>query len=120
LRRIPFIAIGVVHLMVGRFLVDIWRRGRTYYAVTPRRILILTKSSLKSVELRTLSEMSLKESRDGSGSLTFGPRPGLSRRKGDFSTLGGAPVVPTFEWLPDAVQVHATIRRAQGALERVA
>jgi hypothetical protein len=114
---IPFVVLGV-YLVVGRFFFDAWRRARIHYAVTPKRILILSRTSLKSVELRQLAELGLKESRDGSGSLTFGPQLALSQWMNNFSVWGGAPAVPTFESISDAAQVHATVRRAQAALER--
>jgi hypothetical protein len=114
---IPFVIIGL-YLIAGRFFVDAWRRARTYYAVTQKRILILSRTSLKSLELRQLSEMGLKESRDGSGSLTFGPQLSLSQWNNNFGIWGGTPVVPTFESIPAASQVHATVRRAQADLER--
>jgi len=116
---IPFVVIGL-YLIAGRFVFDAWRRARTYYAVTQRRILILSRASLKSVELRNLSEMNLRESRDGSGSLTFGPHLGLSQLNHSFGVWGGTPPVPTFEFIPDVGQVHATVRRAQAELERAA
>ena len=90
--------------------------------MTSRRILILSKSSLKSVELRQLSEMDLIESADGSGSLAFGPAPvlGLFQRGQGFGPWSGTPLVPTFEKIAGVNQVHALIRRAQADLERAA
>jgi hypothetical protein len=107
-----------VYLIVGQFFFDAWRRARIHYAVTPKRILILSRATLKSVELRQLAEVGLRESRDGSGSLTFGPQFALSQWMNNLGVWDGAPAVPTFESIPDSAQVHATVRRAQAALER--
>jgi hypothetical protein len=64
---IPFILIGI-HLLAGRFFVDALQRSKTFYAVTEDRILIVTNllsKNVKSVNLRTLGEISLGERNDG-------------------------------------------------------
>ena len=84
---IPFILIGI-HLLAGRFFVDALQRSKTFYAVTEDRILIVTNllfKNVKSVNLRTLGEISLGERNDGSGSILLGPvrysstGPGIAR-----------------------------------------
>jgi hypothetical protein len=72
---IPFVLVGV-YIIFGRFFVDAWQRVNISYAVTNERIIIRSGRLLKrvkSLNLRTLSDVSMEERRDGSGTITFGP-----------------------------------------------
>jgi hypothetical protein len=113
---IPFVLVGL-YLIIGRFFADAYLRARTRYAVTDQRVLIVTNlwnRQVKSISLRTLSEVSLRERADGSGSITFGPAPAFnsfalsgwpgSRQKGP----------PAFEFVKDVRNVYGLIRTSQG------
>ena len=106
---VPFVAIGL-YITVGRFFVDARVRERTAYGLTNERIVIVSglfKSSVKSLSLRTLSDMSLKERRDGSGTITFGPT-------GNFvASRNGRTAPPAFEGIAHARSVYEAIRDAQ-------
>jgi hypothetical protein len=104
---VPFLVIGA-YLLVGRFLYDAWRRGRTVYGLTDRRVLILRPSKQISLVLDRIGEMSLQERTNGRGSIVFGSS-GVNRQ----NAWGGEPVVPTFEFIADARAVYAAIRDAQ-------
>jgi len=70
---IPFVLVGL-YIVVGRFFVDARTRGRTFYGVTSERIIIISgvfSRQTKSLQLRTLSDISLTERADGSGTITF-------------------------------------------------
>lgn len=72
---IPFVLIGL-YMMVGRLLVDAYRRRSVYYAVTDQRILIYSGVSvreLKTLDLAVLPGVQLTEKRNGSGSILFIP-----------------------------------------------
>jgi hypothetical protein len=112
---IPFVLVGL-YLLIGRFFADAYLRARTRYAVTDQRVLIVTNlwnRQVKSISLRTLSEVSLRERADGSGSITFGPAPPFSsfaqsgwpgsRQKGS----------PAFEFVQDVRSVYGLIRTSQ-------
>jgi PH (Pleckstrin Homology) domain-containing protein len=111
---IPFIAVAV-YGVIGRFWGDAWQRARTTYAVTNDRIIInsgLFRSTSRSLTLRMLSDVSLDERKDGSGTITFGPgRWGL----GALTTARrrGGRVYPAFEMIPDARRVYVLIKEAQ-------
>lgn len=112
-----FLAVGL-YMLVGRFIHDGWLREHTFYAVTPTRALIVTRKAVQSIALDRLAEISLSESRDGSGSIVFGPRTLYDSEGEAISNASGAPAVPTFERIPAAGQVYATIRRAQAELAK--
>jgi hypothetical protein len=117
---VPFLLVGA-YLIIGRFFLDMYQRARTYYAVTDERIIIVTglvSREVKSLSLRTLAEITLREKADGIGTVTFGPVdpryamwawstpgwPGLSRR-----------LTPSFELIPNVRSVYDTIREAQAS-----
>jgi hypothetical protein len=111
---IPFVLMGT-YITVGRFWVDARRRAGTTYAVTSDRIIIssgVISPSSKSLNLRTLSDVTLQERPDGTGTITFGSVPAFA---GMFAGASwpGAPQVPSFEMIPDARRVYAIIRDAQ-------
>jgi hypothetical protein len=113
---IPFIVVGL-YITIGRFWIDARRRARTTYAVTSERIIInsgtFTRTS-KSLNLRTLSDVTLQEGADGRGTITFGPAPPFAAMYAGMSWPGVAQI-PAFEMIPDARRVYGIIRDAQRA-----
>lgn len=74
---IPFILFGAHHA-AGRPLLDAWRRARTCYAVSDRRVIIAGDRLgrvVQSVPLVELGEPRLIEEADGSGAVVFGAVP---------------------------------------------
>lgn len=72
---LPFIAVGL-YLVVGRFFVDAKQRESTYYAVTAERVLIVSglfTRKVQSLNLRTLSQVTLIGRPSGEGTIAFGP-----------------------------------------------
>ena len=64
------------YLVFGRFIVDSKRRGNTSYGITDQRVIIISGTFSRRVEslnLRTLSNLSLSQRRDKNGTITFGP-----------------------------------------------
>jgi len=113
---IPFVLYGL-HLIVGRFFVDAWQRGRTTYGVTSERIIIISNffnRKVKSLNLRALPEMTLDQKSDGSGAITFGAVEKVSRwDPNGFAGRRSRSVSPRFEMLEDAKKVYEIIREAQ-------
>ncbi len=111
---LPFVIIGL-YMLFGRFMVDARQRKRTYYAITDSRVLIVSglfSRKLKSLNLRTLSDISMSEKSDGSGYITFGPTYPF------MAFLGGAAwgsmyALPSFDLLPDVAKVYRIICDAQ-------
>jgi hypothetical protein len=113
---VPFVLFGL-YFVFGRFLTDARGRARTYYGVTNERILIvsgiLTRQT-KSLQLRTLADVSLTQRGDGSGTITFGSAPYINT----FFPAGSWPgagryAPPSFDLIERAKDVYDIIRKAQ-------
>ena len=108
---IPFVLVGL-YLIAGRFLYKRWRKGRTYYALTDRRVLVLTEGlrgrTLRAAFIDTIPAINHSIGRDGRGSITFG-NPSYASAFGNtgwdfFGGFYGAEV-PTFYDVNGASQV---------------
>jgi hypothetical protein len=113
---IPFVLVGI-YMIVGRFFWEAYRRSQTQYGVTSERVMILSKGrtvNLKSLQLRTLSDVSLTVRSDATGSIQFG-------NAGPFSGATwmaqsgwpGARAVPMFDTIEDAKRVYDLVCQAQ-------
>jgi hypothetical protein len=113
---IPFVLIGL-YLIFGRFLVDARQRAKTYYGVTNERVIIvagLFRRSIKSLNIDTLTDVSLTEKRDGTGTITLGPIPPWHGWMSGASWPGaGQYAAPALEHVDNARQVYDVIRTAQ-------
>jgi PH (Pleckstrin Homology) domain-containing protein len=113
---IPFVAMGL-YITIGRFFTDSMTRAKTCYALTDRRVLILSgllSRSSSSLPLRTLSGVSLSERSDGSGTITFGAQnPWNSWFAGTSWPGANRYQPPSFELISDARRVQARILEAQ-------
>ena len=114
---LPFVAMGL-YLIFGRFLVDRKQREKTTYGVTNERVIILSgifRSTVKSLSLNSLADLSLAERSDGSGTIQFGsatmvPPWLMGARWPGVEAMGP----PCFESIPRARSVYDLIRSAQG------
>jgi hypothetical protein len=115
---LPFVLIGL-YIIFGRFFVDKKLREKTFYGVTNQRIIIksgLFTRSTKSLNLRTLSDLSLTEKPDGSGTISFGPVVPFSSWSGAGSSSwpnSRRYSPPCFDTVPEAKRVYEIIRDAQ-------
>ena len=107
---LPFLVVGL-YLIFGRFLHDAWVRGRTLYAVTNRRVLILRGARLVGRDIGRLSALEIEQSRGGRGSIRFEPLPfGYGR----YSGHGRMPLTSrdsAFEAIEQPRMVYELIRR---------
>jgi hypothetical protein len=111
---------------VIRYFVDRWQRSTTYYAVTDRRALILTRESpdyIQSIDLSTLKEVTYTRRGDNTGTLEF-DRPSYFTIQGRYDTGRGASLpfmepalTPAFEMIPNAREVRDLIVQTQHALQ---
>jgi hypothetical protein len=118
---VPFILVGL-YMVFGRFFVEMKLRERTCYAVTSERILIksgLFTRTLKSLNLRTLSDLSFTDGDEGRGTITFGPSNPYSTLIGNSSWPGATQrMAPSFDSIPEARRVYELIREAQSKANR--
>ena len=105
---LPFIAVGL-YISIGRFYIDAWRRKRTIYGITDNRVIIksgLFVKEIKSLNIRTMSDLSFKEKKDGSGTINFGP---IDFRYSFFNGIGywpGIKPTPSFEFIDEVRTVY--------------
>ena len=109
-----FVLVGT-HLVAGRFFWDARRRSHTYYAVTDRRVLLVTSRwprNTTTLPLRSIPAITLAEREDGTGDVVFD-----STDAGHVGIGGRLPrgsSVPTMlEFIPNARRVYDLIRDAQ-------
>ncbi|MFC4634800.1 PH domain-containing protein [Dokdonia ponticola] len=73
---IPFVIVGLVFAF-GRFIIDAKQRAHTFYGITEDRIIIKSgvfSKSIKSLQIKTLSDIEYNEKNDGSGTISIGPK----------------------------------------------
>ncbi len=131
---IPFVLVGW-YVMFGRFLVDARRREHTCYGVTDRRVIIVTgpfdrqmtpsvgtlitlgaglgRYKVKSLDLRTMTDVSMTERSDGSGTITFGAQPQYSYLAGAGWPEMANNFAPSFDLVENVKSVYEVIRGAQ-------
>jgi Bacterial PH domain len=113
---IPFVAIGL-YFIFGRFFADAAQRKRTIYAITNQRVIIRSgvfSRTTKSLNLRTLSDVTLSEKRDSTGTITLGPTIGwYSWFQGTSWPGMGKYQPPMFDSITDAKNVYDLLRKAQ-------
>jgi hypothetical protein len=112
-----FFVLAGLHFAFGRFLWDARQRSRTHYGVSNQRVLIVSGpggNQVKWLSLRTLSDVSVSQMADGTGSIQFGPSAPFGT-PGWFPGAGwpGVPAVPAFELIDNVRHVHDVIRQAQ-------
>ena len=115
---IPFILIGA-YITVGRFVHDAIKRRRTAYGLTDRRVIIVTDlfgRRATSLDLATLSEITLSEKGDRSGNITFGSTTWFGYQPAGWSSRRTAKAAPSFEMIDEVRQVFDRIQAAQQAL----
>jgi hypothetical protein len=114
---VPFVLVGL-YIVFGRFFVEAKQREKTYYALTANRIIIssgLFARKVKSLQLKTLSEISLSERSDGTGTISFGAQHPMASMFGGMSSWPGAEqyLGPRFDLIPQARTVYEEVRKAQ-------
>jgi hypothetical protein len=115
----PFVLVGL-YLIFGRFLVDAWARASTNYALTNQRILIARQrpsQSFTSIDLDRLSDATLTERSDGTGTIyLLSTAPfwaGGGGRNGFVAWTPALDPTPKLLAIPDARRVFDQLQRAQ-------
>ena len=110
---IPFVLIGQ-YFIWGRFIYATWKKKRTHYAVTNRRVIVVQNSwrrQMASAYIDTLPTLSIEGSSQGFGTLRFAQaEPIWSGRQGwgawDGMSIGN---VPTFVDVEDVQSVYRLV-----------
>ena len=112
---VPFVLIGL-YMIFGRIYVARREATRTTYALTDRRVLIISgafRRSFTALELRTMPGANLEEGDDGVGSITFGAAVGFRLPSG-WPTMGArASSPPMFASIPEARRVFGLYEKAR-------
>jgi hypothetical protein len=116
---VPFMLVGV-YIIAGRFFWDARVRARTYYGVTDRRVILIsgvTRSHVRSVNLRTLGDISLRERSGGSGDVILGSVPPVMAwfAGSGWGFGSGQQFAPTLELIPNARTIYEIIRQRQAS-----
>ncbi|MEM8647427.1 MAG: hypothetical protein AAGF86_13925 [Pseudomonadota bacterium] len=118
-----FVVIGL-HITVGRFVMDILERRRTYYGLSGERALIVSNflnPKVTSVALETVTDLSFDTKPDQSGSIWFGAKaPDFGMQYGQYGTSMpgfGKSGPPAFEMIEDVKSVYDAVQRARRDLE---
>ena len=113
---IPFVLVGL-YLIIGRFFFDAKRREKTIYGITENRIIIKSgvfRESIKSLNIKTLSDITLNEKSDKSGTIVLGSENGFS---GMFRGTGwpgtNGKMAPAIEMIDNARNVYKKITELQ-------
>lgn len=109
-----FIGLGI-YLLVGRYLIDWLYRSRQIYAVTDRRAIIasgVSRRSVQSIDLSSLSGLKLEELADGSGTIFFGDQPAYSYGFYGLGFRAAQGVGTQFFRVADAKKVYTIVREA--------
>jgi hypothetical protein len=120
---LPFVVIGL-YFIFGRFIYKKWRKKNTYYAVTNKRVIILTKlwrKSIQAIRLISIPTMNKSAGRNGTGSIVFGNASPANQYGNTGMELLGTTrgeYVPAFYDIPDVDAVYELVNRLMEAAER--
>lgn len=113
---IPFVLLGL-YFIIGRFFFDAFRRKRLTYGLTAKRIIIqsnIFKETVKSINLKTLSDISLTENADGTGTIVLGTENSFSGLfRGSGLWLSHGQIAPALENIENARVVYKKITDLQ-------
>jgi hypothetical protein len=114
---IPFVLIGL-YMIFGRFTYDSKNRAKTFYGLTDQRAIIVSglfSKSVKSLNIRTMNNVSVTEKTNGDGTIIFGQEHQLTSVFiwwGGFPGMNGSPT-PKFELIENAKQIYNLLRAQQ-------
>ncbi len=112
---IPFVLVGLL-LVFGRFIIDAKQREHTVYGITTGRIIIksgVVRKTITSLDIRTLTNIEVREKGDGSGTIYLGMRNAVNRIPEGMEWWPGAKTLPSLNLIPDVRQVYRKIMDVQ-------
>ena len=113
---IPFVLVGL-YLIVGRFFYDAKRREKTIYGLTENRIIIKSgvfKETIKSLNIKTLSDITLNEKSNKSGTIVLGSENGFTGMlRGTGWPGANGKMAPAIEMIDNVRAVYRKITELQ-------
>jgi len=112
---VPFVIIGLIFVF-GRFIIDSKQRENTVYGLTENRILIKSgvfSKNIKSLNIKTLSDIELSEKGDGTGTISIGPKNPFMVWGSGMNWWPGMKMNPQLEMIPNARKVYNQIIEIQ-------
>jgi len=118
---IPFVVIGQ-YLIWGRFLYSAWKKKRTFYAVTNRRVIVVQHDWSRRIEsayVDGLPVLARQNRSDGIGSLRFSQAENMwTKRRGwgawDPMAMGSGPVFVDIEDADSVYRLISELREKRG------
>ncbi len=112
---IPVILVAL-YLMIGRFFYKFWLKTRTTYAVSNKRLMVITQGKVRKERFQFLNHIKtiLKMTdKNGAGSLTFGDlgRGGLFTNAGIFLIDKDFQGIVSFFDISDAEEVYQLVEQ---------
>ena len=111
---IILVSIGF-YFVFGRFWTDVRKRANTSYEITNNRIIIKSGVFLiqtKSLNIKNLSDITVNEREDGSGTITLGPtQPFYGMYK--VMNWPGMKYAPSIELVPNVRKIYNLIVKLQ-------
>lgn len=110
---IPFVLVGQ-YLIWGRFLYAGWKKKRTFYAVTNRRVIVVQngwRRRMASSYLDSLPTLIKEHSSRGRGTLRFAPQESMWSGRRGWGAWDGMSLddVPTFRDIRDVDAVYRLV-----------
>lgn len=112
---LPFVIIGLFFVF-GRFIIDAKQRENTMYGLTEERIIIksgIFNKSLKSLNIRTLTDIEYTEKNDGSGTISIGPKNPMMIWGNGMNWWPGMKSNPQLDLIQDVRKVYNQIIELQ-------
>ncbi|CAD0007344.1 PH domain-containing protein [Flavobacterium chungangense] len=112
---IPFVLIGL-NFVFGRFIIDAKQRANTIYGLTEHRIIIksgIFTKSIKSLNIKTISDIEYEEKSDGSGTITIGPKNPIASWERGFDMNNRNKTSPSIDLIPEVRKVYNKIIEIQ-------
>ncbi len=112
---LPFVAIGL-YMIFGRFFFKAWKKKKTFYALTNRRVLIATQLYERQLQAQFLNQIpTINQSirSNGTGTVSFGSSGGFSYANTGMDFMGGRMVQAflAFYDIPQAEMIYQMVNQ---------
>jgi hypothetical protein len=118
---IPFILVGL-YLMFGRYWVDAKRRENTFYGITNKGVIIIsgmTNRNVKSMHFASISDISMTQKPDGSGTIRMGAYNPFAQLLANTKwSASNQNAMPCLEMISDVNHVCAILRDAHSRVQK--